>query len=121
MNEKRITGCPSCKGQVVITEYECPSCGITVRGRFLPSGFAELNSEQMNFVAAFLASHGNIRQMEARLGISYPTVKSRLKEINQILGIEESTEVDKTSNVLDLLEKGEIDVSEAIKKLEKER
>ena len=123
METKKLPGCPACKSEVIVTEYECPACGITVRGKFRASPFAALSDEQVSIVAAFLASGGNIKQMEARLGLSYPTVKARLKEINRDLGLEEAPE-DETvvsTGVLEKLEKGEIDVSEALQQLEKER
>ena len=120
MKISKIPGCPSCKSEVVVTEYTCPKCGITVKGRFRAGFFAPLDSEQTTFVAAFLASHGNIKQVETRLGISYPTVKARLKEINQRLGLEEPTEMAESSKIIDLLETGQISVEEAIKKLGKE-
>ena len=115
MSISKIPGCPSCKGEIIVTEYTCPKCGITVKGKFRAGFFAPLDAEQITFVAAFLASHGNIRQMEARLGISYPTVKARIREINQLLELEESSEI------IDMLETGRISAEEAIKKLEKER
>jgi len=123
MELKKIPGCPSCKKEVVVTEYTCPDCGITVRGKFRAGPFAALNDEQVGIVAAFLASGGNIRQMESRLGMSYPTVKTRLKEINLVLGLEtgEQPVNDERSSVLEKLEKGEIDVQKALEELEKEK
>jgi hypothetical protein len=121
MQNFTIPGCPQCKGQVVVTEYECPECGITVRGRFTPGPFTGLNADQIRFVAAFIASDGSIKQIEARLGISYPTVKARLLEIKKILGLEDNTKENKSNEVLELLETGGISVEEALKRLEKER
>jgi len=122
MEIKKLPGCPACKGEVIVTEYKCPACGITVNGKFRASPFAALSDEQVSIVAAFLASGGNIKQMEARLGLSYPTVKARLKDINRDLGLEETTESEPSvsGGILEKLEKGEIDVKEALKQLEKE-
>lgn len=123
MDLKKIPGCPSCSNEVVVTEYACPECGITVRGKFRAGPFAVLSDEQVSIVAAFLASGGNIRQMESRLGMSYPTVKTRLREINVVLGLEsdEEPEAGNKSLVLEKLEKGEIDVQRALEELEKEK
>ncbi len=120
MTNQKIPGCPSCKGEVIVTEYRCPKCDITVKGQFRAGPFTGLDNEQVTFVAAFLASQGNIKQVEARLGISYPTVKAKLKEINRILGLEEEETDKKTGEILEKLEAGEIDVEEALYKLEKE-
>ena len=54
--------------------------------------------------------------------MSYPTVKTRLKEINIALGIEETTPDDLPNlDVLESLEKGKIDVKQALKQIEEER
>jgi hypothetical protein len=122
MELKKIRGCPSCDGEVIVTEYYCPKCDITVRGKFEMGPFAALTREQVRIVGAFLASGGNIKQIEARLGMSYPTVKTRLKEINIALGIEETAPNESPNlEVLENLENGEIDVKQALKKLEEER
>jgi len=122
MELKKIRGCPSCDGEVIIMEYYCPKCDITVRGKFEAGPFAALTREQVGIVGSFLASGGNIKQMEARLGLSYPTVKTRLKEINIALGIEETTPDDLPNlDVLESLEKGKIDVKQALKQIEEER
>ncbi|MCK5832397.1 DUF2089 family protein, partial [bacterium] len=61
-------------------------------------------------------------QMEARLGLSYPTVKTRLREINIALGLDEiPIESNDRIDILKNLEEGKMDVSEALKKLEEER
>ncbi len=69
----------------------------------------------------FLAARGNIKEVERMLGISYPTVKSRLEGINRRLGNEVSqTDAGEASlSVLDSLENGEISVEDAIKLLKK--
>ena len=47
--------------------------------------------EDQVFVAAFLKSHGSIKEMEQVFGVSYPTVKARL---NRIAGQLEFVETD---------------------------
>jgi len=123
MATKRLPGCPVCNGEITVTEYKCESCGITVRGKFSVGPFFNLTDEQIVFVATFLASHGSIKQVESRLGISYPTVKTRLKEINRKLGLEdeELKESDETDSILSRLESGELNIDEAIKEIEKEK
>ena len=122
MELKKLKGCPSCNGEVIVTEYYCPKCDITVRGKFEAGPFDNLNREQVGIVGAFLASGGNIKQMEARLGLSYPTVKTRLREINIALGLDEiPIESNDRIDILKNLEEGKMDVSEALKKLEEER
>lgn len=104
----------------VINKVKVPEDDITIEGNFQLPPLAELSMEDQIFAAAFLKTHGSIKQMEAIFGISYPTVKNRLNAIAGKIDIVD-VEVDikhPVSNILDKLEQGEIDVSEALKELE---
>jgi hypothetical protein len=62
-------------------------------------------------VAAFVRSHGSIKEMERLFGVSYPTVKNRLNRLSQALGSAlgvEHAPAPERSDVLDRLERGEI-------------
>jgi hypothetical protein len=55
--------------------------------------------------------------MEKHFGISYPTVKSRLNRISEQLDFVHVEEIPQKSDALDRLERGEINVEEAIRRL----
>lgn len=117
--KNNLTKCPVCQGDLLITRYECSNCSTKIEGHFQQTGFSELNNEQIEFIKVFLIAHGSIKEVEKRLGISYPTVKNRLSEIVKVLT---GTEPEKPQNidVLELIEQGEISVEDALKILEKE-
>ena len=71
------------------------------------------------FVAAFVKSHGSIKQMEKLFGVSYPTVKNRLNRISDQLAFIEVEPVDDRADVLDRLDRGELSVKEALEKLKR--
>src|SRR6202000_288845 len=54
---------------------------IAIEGAFALPQLARLTLEDQIFVAAFLKSHGSIKEMEQVFGVSYPTVKARLTRI----------------------------------------
>ena len=83
------------------------------------SPFAELSTEDQLFIAAFIKTHGSIKQMESIFNISYPTVKNRLNQINNRLDIVDvSIQVSNpVSSILDRLEQGEITVAQAIEEI----
>ena len=54
---------------------------IAIEGAFELPQLARLSVEDQVFVAAFLRSHGSIKEMEQVFGVSYPTVKARLNRI----------------------------------------
>jgi hypothetical protein len=96
---------------------------IAIEGAFELPQLARLTLEDQVFVAAFLKSHGSIKEMEQVFGVSYPTVKARL---NRIAGQLEFVDTNPAPlhpqtgrhEILDRLERGEITASEAIRQLE---
>lgn len=96
---------------------------IAIEGAFELPQLARLTWEDQVFVAAFLKSHGSIKEMEQVFGVSYPTVKARL---NRIAGQLEFVDTNPAPlrpqagrhEILDRLERGEISAAEAIRQLE---
>ena len=104
----------------LIKKVSIPEEEIDIEGNFELPPLAELSMEDQIFAAAFIKTHGSIKQMETIFGISYPTVKNRLNAIAGRLNIMD-IEVDiqpPVSRVLDKIERGEIDVKEALKEIE---
>jgi hypothetical protein len=98
---------------------------IAIEGSFAPPQLARLSAEDQVFVAAFLRSHGSIKEMEQMFGVSYPTVKARLNRIAASLDfIDESpapARAEVRGEVLDRLARGEISAEDAIAALEEVR
>ncbi|MCX6557266.1 MAG: DUF2089 domain-containing protein [Candidatus Aminicenantes bacterium] len=92
---------------------------LAIDGSFELPPLARLTEEDQIFVTAFLRCHGSIKEMEALFGISYPTVKNRLNRIAAQLEYVEINPPPSSLELLGRLEKGEIDVAETLKKLEK--
>ena len=104
----------------VVTRVRLDS-GVTVEGEFELPPLVRLRFEDQVFIAAFVRSHGSIKDMEKAFGVSYPTVKNRLNRITQQLGLVEAVVAPgpspaERSDVLDLLERGEIDADEAARR-----
>lgn len=115
-----LRSCPICKQALAIREYHCPKCEISFKGDFSPSWTENLSNTQMEFVRLFLIVQGNIKEMEKRLGISYPTVKNRLGEIVRLITLQ-NEKADDFSDVFNDLEEGFINVDEAINLIETRR
>ena len=98
---------------------------IAIEGAFAPPQLARLTSDDQVFVAAFLRSHGSIKEMEQMFGVSYPTIKARLNRIAASLDfIDESPAPARSevrAEVLDRLASGEITADQAIAALEESR
>jgi hypothetical protein len=91
---------------------------IAIEGAFAPPQLATLAAEDQVFIAAFLRSHGSIKEMEQMFGVSYPTVKARLNRIAAGLEFVEESPAPPRTEVLDRLAAGEITAEEAIAALE---
>jgi hypothetical protein len=81
-----ISTCPVCSGELAVTRLHCRSCGTTLEGEFSVGRFGRLTKEQLALLESFLRSRGNLRDMERELGISYPTIRSRVEALVRALG-----------------------------------
>jgi hypothetical protein len=81
-----ISTCPVCSSELAVTRLHCRSCGTTLEGDFSVGRFGRLTREQLALLESFLRSRGNLREMERELGISYPTVRSRVEALVRALG-----------------------------------
>jgi len=86
MSHDVIATCPVCSQELAVTRLHCRSCGTTLEGDFTVGRFGRLNREQLTLLESFLRSRGNLRDMERELGISYPTVRSRVEAVVRALG-----------------------------------
>jgi hypothetical protein len=122
MSYKLISQCPVCSSELKATRLSCSTCGTVIESDFSLSKFELLSSEHLNFVQIFLKNRGSIKDVEREMGISYPTVRAKLNEVLKALGytvIEESYQQNEVTRVIENLEKGNIDIDEAIKKIKK--
>lgn len=117
---KVLVKCPVCGGKLKIKKLQCSGCNTVIENDFSFSKFDVLTSEQVKFVETFLQCRGNIKDVEKALGISYPTVRGKLEEVNEALGLCERKEIQLSrQEILSNLESGEISSDKAIELLNK--
>ena len=112
--------CPVCNSRLAVTRLTCPSCETELSGAFASCEFCVLTDEDREVLRVFLASRGNMKDLERHLGFSYPTARARFDGLLARLGIERGP-VTPSGNRLELMEqvaRGEIDVDEAMKRLD---
>lgn len=78
--------CPVCTAELTVTRLQCPSCETAIEGRFRLGRFQRLSPEHLAFLEVFVKNRGVIKDVEAELGISYPTVRARLDEVLRGMG-----------------------------------
>jgi len=108
---------------IVVERVRLIDQGVAIEGAFELPRLAQLSAEDQVFVAAFVRSHGSIKEMEQVFGVSYPTIKARLNRIAATLEFVETDpeplpETIRRAEVLDRLARGEITAEAAISELE---
>ena len=117
---KVLEKCPTCGGELTITGLHCRSCHTKIESQYSTCRFCRLSQNSLDFIEAFVKNRGNIKEMERELGISYPTVRSRLNAVIEELGYEVKAEppasdeaAEKRRGILSQLNEGEISATEA--------
>ena len=119
--------CPLTGGEIIVTRFYSPTADISYEGRFAAPQppFAQLTADQLRFVEIFVRNEGKLNRMEEELGISYPTIRSRLHEVIRSLGYEPGrdespvglNEADRR-RILEDLDSGKIAADEAMRLLQ---
>ncbi len=118
--KKQIGNCPVCSGNMIVSEYTCTECNTKIKGKFSRCELCNLPNELLHFVRIFLGCQGNIKEVERQLGLSYPTVKSRLLKINRMLDIGKFSKYVAAQNRLDLLKdfkEGKVSMNDVLNNL----
>jgi hypothetical protein len=92
--------------------------GVAIEGSFELPQLAQLNVEDQVFVTAFVRCHGSIKEMERIFGVSYPTIKSRLNRVTQMLDFVEIDPAPSRADIIDRLRRGEITAAQALSEME---
>jgi hypothetical protein len=106
---------------IVVERVRLADREVAIEGCFELPKLAQLSAEDQVFVAAFVRSHGSIKEMERVFGVSYPTVKARLNRVADQLQLVEIDPQPGRAEVLERLKRGEITADQAIDQLEGRR
>ena len=110
--------CPVCSEKLALTRLACPACSTELSGAFATCEFCALTDEDREVLRVFLASRGNMKELERHLGVSYPTARARFDSLLAKIGIERPAAP--SPSRLELIEqvaRGELDVEEALRRL----
>jgi hypothetical protein len=116
MEHRAPSDSPVCGAELAVIRLGCPSCGTELAGVFRPCEFCALNDKETEMLRVFLASRGNLREVEKHLGVSYPTARLRFAELLEKLGLGEATEPETAlsrDQILSEVASGALSVAEA--------
>jgi hypothetical protein len=111
--------CPACAGELEITQLRCKECDTVVDGEFQRDRLVNLTEPYASVLEMFLRVRGNVKEMERKLGLSYPTVRARLEEAFDAAGMgrKPKSAHERRMEVLERLSRGEINAAEAAEQL----
>jgi hypothetical protein len=115
--------CPTCHHAVTVTELSCDTCGTRVSGQFRRCEFCGLDDDQRALLRVFLATRGNVKEIERFLGVSYPTARARLDDLIGAVGAGDAAPRGQGAApsdrhaILDQVAVGALDVGEALRLL----
>ncbi|MGD9724581.1 MAG: DUF2089 family protein [Pirellulales bacterium] len=105
--------CPYCGTPMVVTEMTCGECRISVQAAFPMSRLAGLPVEHQRFIEMFMLSGGNLKEIAEQVGVSYPTIRSRLDKVIETLRGEIAKTQRVRGSLLDAVEPGKTNAEEA--------
>ena len=120
--------CPVCGENLTVTRLHCRNCDTTIEGQFSLGVLEALTKEQLLFAETFIRCEGKLNRMEKEMGLSYPTLRSRLTDLIRAMGYEVGQDEpapvfagisdEERRRVLDDLATGRISSEQALKLLQ---
>jgi hypothetical protein len=122
-----IGTCPVCGETLEVTRLHCRNCDTSLDGHFNVGVFDRLSPEQLAFAEKFIYHEGKLNRMEGDLGLSYPTLRSRLQDLRRAMGFEIADEDEAAPaisdedrrQILDDLAAGKITLEESVQRLQR--
>src|SRR6202163_1516281 len=113
------SSCPVCNHRLATTRLTCPECSTELSGAFTSCEFCVLTDEDRDVLRVFLASRGNMKELERHLGVSYPTARARFDALLAKIGIDRPAPAAPSRvELMEQVSRGEIDIDEALRRLE---
>src|SRR6202165_4733092 len=93
------SNCPVCNQRLATTRLTCPDCSTELSGAFTSCEFCVLSNEDREVLRVFLASRGNMKELERHLGVSYPPARARFDTLLAKIGIDRTPASPSTTRV----------------------
>ena len=116
--------CPVCGETLALTRLSCQACGTELSGDFQACEFCALDGDERDLLRVFLASRGNMKELQSYLKVSYPTARLRFDALLAKLGLDRGATAPPAPSaerveVLQALARGEIGLGEAEQRLQR--
>jgi hypothetical protein len=101
-----------------ITRLTCDDCGFSHAGDFYTPRLYRLDPAEQQFIELFVVASGSLKQMAELLGVSYPTVRSRLDKLIEHLEEEKRADESRKRKILDDIEAGRISAKHGMRMID---
>src|SRR3954447_10271926 len=98
---------------MAVAKMVCARCQIAVEAAFPMSRLAGMPVEHQRFIEMFVLAGGNLKEIAEQVGVSYPTIRSRLDKVIEALRGEIAKTRRVRGNVLDAVDPGKSDAADA--------
>jgi hypothetical protein len=88
---------------MAVTGMACDHCHISVAASFPMSRLGGLPVEHQRFIEMFVLAGGNLKEIAEQVGVSYPTIRSRLDKVIDLLRGQIAKTRQVKGNVLDAM------------------
>lgn len=105
--------CPYCGATMVVARMACGACRVAIDAEFPMSRIAGLPVEQQRFIEMFVLAGGNLKEIAEQVGVSYPTIRSRLDKVIEALRGEIAKTQRVRGSVLDAVQAGKTSAADA--------
>jgi hypothetical protein len=105
--------CPYCGTAMAVTQMTCGGCRVSIAAEFPMSRIASLPVEHQRFIEIFVLSGGNLKEIAEQVGVSYPTIRSRLDKVIEALRAEIAKTQRVRGTLLDAVEPGKTMAADA--------
>ena len=110
--------CSYCGEGMRITKVTCEACGLSHEGDFFTPRLYRLAPDEQRFVELFVLASGSLKQMAELLGVSYPTVRSRLDRLIEKLRQHQQQDEKRKQKILQDIEDGLVPPKQGMRMIE---
>jgi hypothetical protein len=111
--------CPYCGTVMAVTQMACESCHVSIAAAFPMSRLAGLPVEHQRFIEMFVLASGNLKEIAEQVGVSYPTIRSRLDKVIELLRAEIAKTQRVRGSVLDAVQPGKTNAEDAARMIKR--
>lgn len=93
--------CLACQSTLAPIKLKCEECDVVYEGMFYFPRLMRLSADNMKLAEAFLLCGGNLKELSAQLGLSYPTLRKHVDAMIKELAALREQDQDAIESILD--------------------